>query len=249
MNPCRVLLVEDDDSVATAISAALQLNGFSVERVSTAADGFDSVHLRNPDLILLDRRLPDGDGMDLIRSVRKVVDVPVILVTARGDQSMRVAGLEAGADDYVVKPFGMQELLARVRAVLRRARRESDGSTSTGGGYLLYPVDTGDVRRSPATLHPASRQLRPSSIVGAADGEVENLTVKELDLILTLIRAGNRVVTRETLAEQVWGAGWVADSRTLDVHVAGVRNKLGDRTMIQTVRGVGYRLTARVEDA
>ncbi|GAA1398431.1 response regulator transcription factor [Pseudonocardia kongjuensis] len=244
MGPGRVLVVEDDDGVADAVGGALQLNGFRVQRVRTVADGYDAVRRQDPDLVLLDRRLPDGDGIGLIRSIRELTDAPVILVTARGEQALRVQGLEAGADDYVVKPFGMQELLARVRAVLRRSGRSTARSAPAGPVYL-HP-ETG-APRSPAVLHPGQRRLVPSTPRGDPGAAAEQLSCKEFDLLSLLIRAAGRVVERETIAEQVWGSSWVGDSRTLDVHVSALRGKLGDRSMVRTVRGVGYRLAARVE--
>lgn len=247
MRPSRVLVVEDDDSVAAAVSGTLQLNGFRVETVHTLADGYDAVRRDGPDLVLLDRRLPDGDGIGLIRSIREFTDAPVILVTARGEQALRVQGLEAGADDYVVKPFGMQELLARVRAVLRRAGRDAATRAAPASPVYLHPES--EVPRNPAVLHPGQRRLAPSTPAGELDAVPEQLPGKEFDLLILLIRAAGQVVDRATIAEQVWGPSWVGDSRTLDVHVSALRGKLGDRSMVRTVRGVGYQLAARVERA
>ncbi|MEV1294408.1 response regulator transcription factor [Pseudonocardia sp. NPDC049635] len=238
-----MLLVEDDEGVAAAMADALRLNGFRVDRARTVADAYDAFRREPPDLVLLDRTLPDGDGAALIRSIRRHSDTPVILVTARADAALRVQGLEAGADDYVVKPFGMRELLARVRAVLRRTGHR-DGPP---GAVYLYPEDGTDPPRTAAVLHLQLRRVVPSVPHGQADPAPEQLSGKEFDLLVLLVRATGRVVSREVIAEQVWGSSWVADSRTLDVHVSAVRGKLGHRSMVRSVRGVGYRLAARVE--
>ena len=211
----RVLLVEDDPAVAVPLVAGLQRNGLEVTHVAFAADV--QPHAHEVDVILLDLGLPDADGLQVLREVRKHSDVPVIVVTARGDEADRVVGLELGADDYVVKPFSVRELSARVRAVSRRRRVEA-------------PVGTGRV-----FIDRARRRV-------TVDGVEIELTAKEFDLLAVLAEEPGRVVSRQELFSRVWDPVWHGTGKTLDVHVSAVRRKLGDPDLIETVRGVGYRL-------
>jgi DNA-binding response OmpR family regulator len=172
---------------------------------------------RNIDVILLDLGLPDGDGLDVLRELRKVTDIPVIIATARGDETDRIVGLELGADDYVVKPFSVRELAARVRAVSRRRRTESTLET----GRVI-------VDRVRHEVH--------------VDGQLVDLTAKEFDLLAVLAEEPGRAVTRQELFSRVWDPVWIGTGKTLDVHVASIRKKIGDPELIETVRGVGYRL-------
>jgi DNA-binding response OmpR family regulator len=217
----RILVVEDDDRVARGLVTALRHAGYEVHRVATA----EAARRFGPaDVVLLDLGLPDEDGLTLLRELRRRDGTAVIAVTARGEQHERVLGLRSGADDYVVKPFGTAELLARVEAVLRRTRaaRAEAGDTRT--------IDVGDVRVDLATrtVHVAGREL--------------SLTRKEFDLLALLAARAGAVVTRDAIVDQVWRTTWEAPSRTLDTHVAALRGKLGHAARIETVRGVGYRL-------
>ncbi|MEY4169685.1 MAG: hypothetical protein RLZ94_758, partial [Actinomycetota bacterium] len=169
------------------------------------------------DLVLLDLGLPDGDGLEVLREIRKTSDVPVIIATARGEETDRIVGLELGSDDYVVKPFSVRELAARIRAVGRRRRREP----TTSSARVVVDRD-----RREATI----------------DGETVDLTAKEFDLLAVLAEEPGRVVPRQELFARVWDPVWVGTGKTLDVHVASLRRKVGDPGLIETVRGVGYRL-------
>jgi DNA-binding response OmpR family regulator len=215
----NILIVEDDDRVARALRSALVRHGYGVtlagDACSALADRADP-----PALILLDLGLPDLDGVDLCRRLRGRSDVPIIVVTARGDEGARVTGLRAGADDYVVKPFGIAELLARMEAVLRR----------TGSVAPTTAVDVGDTH-----VDLARREV-------TVGGREILLTRKEFDLLAALARRRGEVVARDELLAVVWDTAWVGSSRTLDVHVATLRAKLGRPAVIETVRGVGYRL-------
>jgi len=215
----RVLIVEDEDAIAEPLAEGLRRDGFDVERVATGAAALEA---SEPDVVLLDLRLPDMDGLDVCRRLRERSDVPIIVVTARGEEADRVVGLELGADDYVVKPFGLRELIARIRAVTRRGPGRARASVLRVGELEV------DVR---------TRRVR------MADSEVE-LTPKEFDLLAALARDPGAAVTRRRLLEEVWDTGWYGSSKTVDVHVAALRRKLGDATLIQTVRGVGFRLRA-----
>jgi DNA-binding response OmpR family regulator len=171
--------------------------------------------------VLLDLRLPDIDGLDVCRALRERSDVPIIIVTARGEESDRVVGLELGADDYVVKPFGVRELIARIRAVTRRtAARPQDGTPLNVGALVV------DTRARRAQL--AGRELE--------------LTPKEFDLLTALASDAGAAISRRRLLEEVWETNWYGSAKTIDVHVASLRRKLGDPGLIETVRGVGFRL-------
>jgi two-component system, OmpR family, response regulator RegX3 len=223
-----ILLVEDETSITEPLAEALRSEGFETEVAGTVAEALELA--RNvPDLVLLDVMLPDGSGYDVCRELRRSSRVPIIMLTARGEEADRVVGLELGADDYVVKPFSAREVVARIRAVLRRvdepAANEDDG-----------PVEIGELR-----LDPSSRQVTHR-------GEALELSRKEFELLQLLMRNAGSVVTRERLLDEVWDAKWLGSTKTLDVHVSGIRRKLGDDPAepryIHTVRGVGFRFGA-----
>lgn len=211
----KVLVVEDDLAVAEPLLAGLARNGFDTEHVVYGGQAVTS--LLGVDVVLLDLGLPDMDGLDVLKELRRISDVPVIIATARGDETDRIVGLELGADDYVVKPFSVRELAARVRAVCRRRRVEP----TVEAGRLV--VDRG---RRAVTV----------------DGVAIDLTAKEFDLLAVLAEEPGRAVPRQELFSRVWDPVWVGTGKTLDVHIASLRKKLGDPALIETVRGVGYRL-------
>ena len=216
----RVLLVEDDDAIAEPLAKGLQREGFEVDRVATGAGALDA----DPaDLVLLDLGLPDVDGYEVCRQLRaRSETLPIIVVTARGDEVDRVIGLELGADDYLVKPFGFRELVARIRAVMRRSGRAT-----------AEPTDV--VHHGPLEVDTRTRRV-------LVDGEEVALTRKEFDLLALLAADPGATRTREEILEQVWDPHWYGPTKTLDVHVASLRRKLGDPTLVETVRGVGFRL-------
>lgn len=217
-----MLLVEDDDTIADPLSKGLQREGFDIERVSS---GTAAMEAPQPDVVLLDLGLPDIDGYEVCRRMRATSDVPILFLTARSDEIDRVVGLELGADDYVVKPFGFRELVARIRAVVRR-RGPERRQASNGGSPLR--VDGLEVDRR-------ARRV----VLGG--GEID-LTPKEFDLVALLVTDPGAVFERRRIMEEVWGHPWYGPTKTLDVHVASVRKKLGDPGWIETVRGVGFRL-------
>jgi two-component system, OmpR family, response regulator RegX3 len=198
----------------------LRREGFDVTRV---ANGKDALEAAACDLVLLDLRLPDIDGLDVCRQLRERSRVPIIVVTARGEEADRVVGLELGADDYLVKPYGLRELIARIRAVTRR----SAGACATG-----EPMRVGGLE--------VDERARQASL----DGEELELTPKEFDLLAALARDPGAAVTRQRLLADVWQTTWYGSSKTIDVHIAALRKKLGDPGLIETVRGIGFRLRA-----
>jgi two-component system, OmpR family, response regulator RegX3 len=223
----RVLVVEDDDSIADPLERGLRRHGLEVVRVSTGA-GALAAH--EPDVVLLDLGLPDVDGIDVCRALRARSDVPIIVVTARSDELDRVLGLELGADDYVVKPFGLRELVARIRAVTRRSRPR-------GWPPAEADADDGAQRLGPLEIDRRARRVH-------VRGSEVSLTPKEFDLLALLATEPGAVFQRRRILEQVWDPHWYGPTKTLDVHVASLRRKLAVDSCIETVRGVGFRLIA-----
>ena len=234
MTKRTILLIEDEEAISEPLAAALGHEGFDPVVAGTAAEGMELFEKRSPDLVLLDVMLPDGDGRDLLRRIRETSRTPVVMLTARGEETDRVLGLELGADDYVTKPFSAAELAARVRAVLRRAGGEAPETV----GALL---EAGDVRMNLET-HTAEQA-----------GEPLDLTVKEFELLRVLLERAGKLVRREELVHEVWDPAWFGSTKTLDVHVSALRKKLGDDPAapryIHTVRGVGFRFDAGDEPA
>ncbi len=224
--PSRVLIVEDEPDIRGLLAFHLEREGYQVVKSSTGADALRQVRARPPDLVLLDLMLPEMDGLEVCRRLRQdpaTAPLPIVMLTAKGEEVDRVLGLELGADDYIVKPFSPKEVVARIRAVLRRSRIPA-GSTPIVIGNLVIDVARHVVR---------------------VDGAPLVLTPKEFDLLRALAEASGRVLSREFLLDRVWGytAAREIESRTVDVHVRRVRVKLRDEgRRILTVKGVGYRL-------
>ena len=216
----RVLVVEDDDGVAGAVVEALGTQGHTVERVARAVEVWARV--RDADLVLLDLGLPDADGMDVLRRLRRIATTPVLVLTARDAERDVVRGLRLGADDYLVKPVRLRELLARVDAVVRRTRG--------AGGPSATTVEIEDVR-----VDLAARRAT------VADQEIA-LTAKEFDILAVLARNHGVAVSRQRLLDEVWGDAYLAVSRSLDVHLTGLRAKLRRPGLVATIRGFGFRL-------
>jgi two-component system, OmpR family, response regulator RegX3 len=229
----RILIVEDEASIAEPFARLLEREGFEATVAGTAAGALDAARTMHPDLVLLDLALPDGDGRDVCRTLRGESGVPVIMLTARGTETDRIVGLELGADDYVVKPFSAAEVIARIRAVLRRVAAAQNGTR---------PAPAGPIRIRGLELDLSARR---ATVAGA---ELE-LSRKEFDLLAELVRHAGEVVTREDLMSRVWDENWFGSTKTLDVHVGWVRRKLGDASYIDTVRGVGFRFAAPAREA
>jgi DNA-binding response OmpR family regulator len=220
----RVLVVEDDEEIAQVLQRSLRLEGYEVRLAGDGTAALDAAAAFNPDLVILDLGLPGIDGLDVAKELRREDDVPILMLTARDALEARVEGLDAGADDYLIKPFERQELLARMRALLRR--RPPRGSASLVVGDLSLNPDTHEVRR--------------------ADREIE-LTQREFELLEYLMRNERIVVPRQRLLEEVWGYDPFATTNTIEVFVSNVRRKLeaqGEPRLLHTIRGAGYVLRA-----
>jgi two-component system, OmpR family, response regulator RegX3 len=227
-----ILLVEDERAITEPLAEALEREGFTTDVAGTAAEALEAAGNHAPDLVLLDIGLPDGSGLDVCRELRKESRVPIIMLTARGAEADRIVGLELGADDYIVKPFSAREVVARVRAVLRRAAP----APSDGDGPIAIRDLSLDTARHEARLN----------------GEPLELSRKEYELLRVLMENAGSLLTREALIDEVWDMNWFGSTKTLDVHISGLRKKLGDDPAeplyIHTVRGVGFRFSAPDED-
>ena len=218
-----IVVVEDDHHISDLVAMYLRGEGFRVLQAADAERGLQYIDREQPRLLVVDVGLPgELDGLELCRQVRKTSDVPVILLTARSDEIDRVLGLELGADDYVTKPFSPRELVARVKAILRRA--------------------AGPGRAEPTTAEIGSVVVDTGRREVVRDGEVVALTTREFDLLAYLVANRGLALSRRQLLDGVWGEGWYGDERTVDVHVRQLRKKLGDTLPLTTVWGVGYRL-------
>lgn len=236
----RVLLIEDDDRVAGPLAEGLGRFGFSVDLARTGAEGLAA---GDCDMVLLDLGLPDMDGLEVCRALRLRSEVPIIMITARSDEVDRVLGLEIGADDYVSKPFGVRELIARIRAVTRRTQASlvAAGPALSGqqvagrGGGGPDGTGHGVQRIGPLTIDRRTRQV-------CLDRTPIALAPKEFDLLVCLADDPGAVCTRQHILDTVWQPNYFGPTKTLDVHIAALRRKLGDSSWIDTLRGVGFRL-------
>jgi DNA-binding response OmpR family regulator len=228
VTPSRILVVDDEENIRTLVETYLKNDGYEVVTAATGEDAVEKLESAAPDLVILDVRLPGIDGFEVLRRIRKRSDVFVIMLTARADELDTLVGLEVGADDYVTKPFSPRELVARVRAMLRRTRGE--------------PRVDPTVRFDGLSVDEARREV-------LVDGASALLTALEFDLLAALASAPGRVFTRRQLIERVWGWDFYGDERVVDVHIRNLRKALADPAdsprFISTVRGVGYKLTAR----
>lgn len=224
----RVLIVEDEEAMATPLAFLLQREGFETAIALTGSDGVEEFRRAGADIVLLDLMLPGMSGIDVFRAIRESSAVPVIMVTARDAEIDRVVGLELGADDYVTKPYSARELIARIRAVLRRSETETDETPEHDDVLVAGPV------RLDAGRHRV-----------AVRGEEVALPLKEFDLLEYLMLGAGRVLTRGQIIENVWGADYVGDTKTLDVHIKRLRTKIeidpAEPQHIVTVRGLGYK--------
>ena len=219
-----ILLVEDEEDIATLVRTYLEKDGFRVIWAARGAEGLEAFEQHDIRLAILDLQLPDADGLDLCRAIRRSSRLPIVIVTARDEEIDRITGLELGADDYVTKPFSPRELVARVRAVLRRSEPDADEQLIAGDVVLEHEGRTVAVAGSPVEL-----------------------TGMEFDLLAFLLAHPGTVMSRERLLERVWGLSFPGGTRTVDVHVAQVRKKLDRPDLIRTVRGAGYKSPNQVD--
>ena len=225
----RLLIVEDEENLLTALKYSLENEGFSTSTATDGEQALEAARQGNPDAIILDIMLPKLDGLEVCRILRRERDVPILMLTAKGEEIDRVVGLELGADDYITKPFSMRELVARVRAVLRRSGGSSDARSGRAGEVLR----SGDL------------ELDQAGHTVTLGGAPVNLKPREFDLLALLVANRGRAFTRDQILEQLWGHDYIGDARTVDVHVRWLRQKIepepGSPKRIITVRGVGYR--------
>src|SRR5262252_7945175 len=218
-----VLVVEDESSIASFVALYLKNAGYGVRTVATGGDALTQVAAESPSLIVLDLMLPDIDGIEVCRRIRKSSDVPILMLTARDEDVDKIIGLEVGADDYLTKPFNPRELVARVKSILRRSTPER------------RLIESKVMRHGDLVIDAGRREVR------VGDQEVQ-LAPKEFDLLWELLDHRGLVLTRDQLLERVWGYTFAGDTRTVDVHVRQLRRKLGDASPIVTVWGVGYKV-------
>jgi two-component system response regulator RegX3 len=223
-----VLVVEDEEAFIDALVVGLQREGFGVEVARDGAEALSNFDKVDPDIVLLDVMLPKVSGTDVCREIRKKSKVPIIMVSAKGTEIDTVVGLEVGADDYIVKPYRIRELVARVRAALRRSTVGADGELGSSSG-----VTVGDI------------SIDPDQHIVTVRGKLTKLPLKEFELLYVLMANAGRVMTRDTLIDRVWGSDYYGDTKTLDVHIKRLRSKVevdpGSPVAILTIRGLGYK--------
>ena len=223
--PTTILVVEDETSIASFVAAYLRNAGYGVKTAATAQAALIQLASDAPALVILDLNLPDGDGVELCRRIRKTSDIPILMLTARDEDIDKIIGLEVGADDYMTKPFNPRELVARVKSILRRAAPERRKSESD------------EIHHGDLAINAGKREVH------VGDEEIR-LAPKEFDLLWELLDHRGIVLTRDQLLERVWGYTFAGDTRTVDVHVRQIRRKLGDASPIVTVWGVGYKVAS-----
>ena len=219
-----IFCVEDDSNIRELVVYTLESTGFQAHGFEDGSSFLEALALETPELVLLDIMLPGEDGLDILKKLKnssKTKDIPVIMVTAKGSEYDKVVGLDSGADDYVTKPFGMMELISRIKAVLRRSGKQQDKTKLSVGGISL------DTKKHEVKV----------------DGEQVVLTLKEFELLEKLMRNQGIVLTRDQLLTEIWGYDFDGETRTVDVHIRTLRQKLGEQgSLVKTVRGVGYRI-------
>jgi two-component system response regulator ResD len=231
MTGVKILVVDDEVKIRDLLKAYLQKEGFTVDEAGNGYEALERINSNSYHTVVMDLMMPGMDGLELVRQLRKASDVPVIMLTARGDEIDRILGLELGADDYLVKPFSPRELVARVKAILRRVKK------GDCAGKAASVIEAGDMR-----INEEAREV-------SVGGEPLGLTPKEYELLLCLARRPGRVFSREQLLEQVWGYDFFGEARTVDTHITRLREKIarvrGERQYIATVWGIGYKFEVK----
>ncbi|MFH5187325.1 winged helix-turn-helix domain-containing protein [Paenibacillus sp. TAB 01] len=229
MNKTKILIIEDEEAISDLLAYGLNKEGFVTATARTGAEGLRQVELFEPDLLLLDWMLPDMSGLDICKKVTASHNLPLILLTAKSDITDKILGLEFGADDYMTKPFDVREVVARIRTILRRVASADRVPDSTGSAEDCIRLHHLEINKSERT------------VVNRHRHELIELTPKEFDLLLTLIRHQGKVFTRPELLDFVWGYEYAGDTRTVDIHIQRLRKKLDAGELISTVFGVGYK--------
>ena len=231
--PTRVLVVEDEESFLEALRVGLAREGFAIDIARDGSEALTRFEANEPDIVLLDVMLPRISGIDVCREIRSKSDVPIIMVTAKGEEIDAVVGLEVGADDYVTKPYRFRELIARMRSVLRRSATEDTA------------INTAEIDSADLLIHVADVHIDAGRHEVVVRGEPVDMPLKEFDLLVALASNAGRVLTRDQLIDQVWGHDYVGDTKTLDVHIKRLRNKVeadpSNPESIVTIRGLGYK--------
>ena len=233
LKPTKVLIVEDEESFLEALRVGLAREGFAIDVARDGAEALERFDAGNPDIVLLDVMLPRLSGVDVCREIRTKSDIPIIMVTAKGEEIDAVVGLEVGADDYVTKPYRFRELVARMRSVLRRSAEEAKAGSKDERSDEPSAIEIHGIRIDPGRHEVVVR------------GESVSMPLKEFDLLWALASHAGRVLTRDQLIDDVWGHDYVGDTKTLDVHIKRLRNKIevdpSSPTAITTIRGLGYK--------
>ena len=231
--PVRVLIVEDEESFLEALRIGLTREGFAIDVARDGAEALERFGAIEPDIVLLDLMLPRISGIDVCREIRTKSDVPIIMVTAKGEEIDAVVGLEVGADDYVTKPYRFRELVARMRSVLRRSVSDAAAPSEPASAGSQARLEVGEV-----VIDTGRHEV-------SVRGDRVEMPLKEFDLLVALVSSPGRVLTRDVLIDQVWGHDYVGDTKTLDVHIKRLRNKVeadpSSPTAIVTIRGLGYK--------
>jgi two-component system alkaline phosphatase synthesis response regulator PhoP len=232
MEKTKILLIEDEAAIADLLEYGLQKEGYNIQKASTSAEGLRRLALFQPDLLLLDWMLPDGNGLDICKKVTALYNIPIVMLTAKSDITDKILGLEFGADDYITKPFDLREVVARIRTILRRFA-QANRTTSE-------PQEEAIIQIREITISTSERLVRRNN-------ELVDLTPKEYDLLMTLYQTKGKIFTRTELLDQVWGYDFAGDTRTVDTHIQRLRKKLLLGDLITTVFSIGYKFEKQVD--
>lgn len=231
MEKTKILVIEDEAAIADLLEYGLQKEGYNVQKASTSAEGLRRLELFQPDLLLLDWMLPDGNGLDICKKVTALSNIPIVMLTAKSDITDKILGLEFGADDYITKPFDLREVVARIRTILRRFAQANRS--------ISEPQEA-DIQIREITISTSERLVRRNN-------ELVDLTPKEYDLLMTLYQSKGKIFTRTELLDQVWGYDFAGDTRTVDTHIQRLRKKLLLGDLITTVFSIGYKFEKQVD--
>ncbi|MBA2941146.1 response regulator transcription factor [Paenibacillus sp. CGMCC 1.16610] len=231
MEKTKILVIEDEAAIADLLEYGLQKEGYSIQKAATSAEGLRRLELFQPDLLLLDWMLPDGNGLDICKKVTALYNIPIVMLTAKSDITDKILGLEFGADDYITKPFDLREVVARIRTILRRFAQANRTTNETQETIIQIREIT----------------INTSERLVYRNNELIDLTPKEYDLMMTLYQSKGKIFTRTELLDQVWGYDFAGDTRTVDTHIQRLRKKLQLSDLITTVFSIGYKFEKQVD--